>query len=327
MLADAFPRRMMITPSEPASHQPRAARERLTATLQGQLSTAWSRLAIAAASSRGGHHRVNEDCHSPLDGIAPVFVVADGVGGGAMASWASRQLVSRVHRSLEQHRIDAESIRDALLDADRAIAKGIANRSGTTGAATVALCAATGAFRSRWLVAWVGDCRVYRVASLPYAPAQLLTSDDTYRHLCEEPPPGGSVDDPARMIGNGAVSAPNVLRVALGRNEMLVLVSDGVHKHVEAGEMAQALREEAPLARRCLRLVEIARMNGGRDDATVLVVHRQAQPRGNLVRYGAGLLLVLVAACLVMLSPDITQWWQSKSGAPAVTRAQPESSP
>ena len=69
-------------------------------------------------------------------------------------------------------------------------------------------------------------------------PAQLLTRDDTYRRLSEEPPPGGSLDDPARMIGNGAVSAPNIERVDLAFDEMLVLCSDGVHKYVDAVKSA-----------------------------------------------------------------------------------------
>jgi protein phosphatase len=292
----------MITPTDVAtSHRPRSARERLTATLQAQVATAWSRLAIAAASARGRHHRVNEDSHSALDGVAPLFVVADGVGGGAMASWASKQLVARLHQRLERARIDPDAIRKALLEADRGIAKGIAHHSATTGAATVALCAASGAFRAKWWVAWVGDCRVYHLGPAQGSAAQLLTSDDTYRRLSEEPPPGGSLDDPARMIGNGAVSAPNIARVHLGWNEMLVLCSDGVHKYVDADEIARVLGEGTPLARRCLRLIELARLNGSLDDATVLVVHRETQPRARLVRYAAGLLAVLLAVTFALL--------------------------
>ena len=64
-----------------------------------------------------------------------------------------------------------------------------------------------GRLLSRWLIAWVGDCRIYRVRAAHDEPAELLTRDDTYGHLGEEPPPGGSPDDPARMVGNGAVDA------------------------------------------------------------------------------------------------------------------------
>src|SRR5437879_1075020 len=80
--------------------------------------------------------------------------------------------------------------------------------------------AAPGSRLSRWLVAWVGDCRVYRVGAADHEAAELLTRDDTYRHLDEASPPGGSPDDPARMIGNGAVDAPNVRQVDLRGGEI-----------------------------------------------------------------------------------------------------------
>ncbi|TMI09078.1 MAG: hypothetical protein E6H46_01915, partial [Betaproteobacteria bacterium] len=153
---------------------------------------------MAAASARGRRREVNEDWHSGFNGSAPLFVVADGVGGGAMAAQASRELVSRLHAALDGRGIDAPAIRDALLCADREIGRSISSVTGASGAATVALCAATDVLLSRWLIAWVGDCRVYRVRAAPDEPAQALTVDDTYRHLGEVPPPGGSGDDPAR---------------------------------------------------------------------------------------------------------------------------------
>ena len=131
---------------------------------------------------------------------------------------------------------------------------------------------------SRWLIAWVGDCRIYRVRRAHDEPAELLTRDDTYHHLGEDPPPGGSPDDPARMVGNGAVAAPNVESIELADDEMLVLCSDGLHKHVETREIHRQLRVRGPLARCCARLVELARLRGSSDDATVLVIHRNAQP-------------------------------------------------
>ena len=293
----------VVTPADPTARRAEAPRERMFTTLQSQVTTAWARLGVAAASVRGCRHRVNEDCYTPFAGGAPVFVVADGVGGGAMAAWASRKLVSSLHHALGRRRIDADAVRAALLDADRAIAQGIASRSASSGAATVAVCAATGWLRARWIVAWVGDCRVYRVS--PARPPELLTCDDTYRHLGEEPPPGGSRDDPARMIGNGAVSAPNVDRVVLGAGEMLVLVSDGVHKHVAPEAIASILHDNATLGRGCLRLVEAARTNGSEDDATALVVHRRSHPRLDLLRRGAAVVAVVIAALAFAASFDL----------------------
>ena len=234
----------------------------------------WLQSEAAVVSLCGARHAVNEDSHSRLDAWSRLFVVADGVGGGAMASRASRELVSHLHAALAEGTIDPDALREALLDSDRAVARSIASQTAAPGAATVAVCASLDASLSRWLVGWVGDCRAYRLSAEPDEPAQLLTLDDTYRHLGEEPPPGGSPDDPARMVGNGAVGEPNVCEIELAGGEMLLLCSDGVHKYADPGDIARLLRGAEPLVQGCARLVEFARAGGSDDDATALVVQR-----------------------------------------------------
>jgi len=241
---------------------------------EGSVTTHCARIHAAVASSRGSGRRVNEDCHSALDRNRALFVVADGVGGGALAAHASRHLVTSLHGALEGGRVDLQTVRAALLDADRTIDASIASASDVAGAATVALCAATDALLSRWLVAWVGDCRAYRVHDRDGI-AELLTVDDTYAHFREQPPDGASPHDPARMIGNGAVDAPNVRDIELRAQQMLMLCSDGLHKHVDAAEIGRLLRAPGRLAHRCRLLVEAARARGSRDDVTVLVVRRR----------------------------------------------------
>ncbi len=291
----------LATPFEPAFGRLKASmpRERSGITGHAVRTMRWVRLEMAAASARGRQRKVNEDWHSAFEGTAPLFVVADGVGGGAMAAQASREVVSRLHAMLDGRRIDTPAIRAALLCADREVGRSIARETAAAGAATVALCAGSGMLLSKWLIAWVGDCRVYRVGATPGEPAQLLTVDDTYRHLNEAPPPGGSRDDPARMVGNGAVSTPNIAEIALRRDEMLVICSDGVHKHVAPGDLSSVLHESAPLARRCGRLVALARAHGSSDDATVLVVRRE--PRQARIAWLAtgGVLLAAFLATLV----------------------------
>ena len=235
---------------------------------------------VAAATECGTRHSVNEDSYSALERSAPVYVVADGVGGGAMAAWTSRELVQRIHASLDDRVIDATSIKTALLDADRELRRRIARETAYSGAATVALCASVDDALTDWLIAWVGDCRVYRTRAPASTSAELLTCDDTYDHLGEHPPVGGSPNDPARMVGNGAVVSPNVASVRMRDGEMLVICSDGVHKHVGARDINATLRAHAPLSQCCERLVDLARSRGSEDDATLLVVHRKAPRRG-----------------------------------------------
>jgi protein phosphatase len=289
----------LITPSEPSARVQDGTRERAITVSRGTVCAA---LDVAAASCRGKRHAINEDSHSALDARRPIFVVADGVGGGAMASRASRELVRHVHDALDRSAIDDSAVREALLDADRAVGRSIAAQTADLGAATVALCAAIGESVSHWVIGWVGDCRVYRLGG---GDAELLTRDDSYRELRETPPPGSALDDPARMVGNGAVNDPNVRRVELGRGEMLVLCSDGMHKHVDGCDIARLLRSgAAPLPRRCARLLSLARARGSVDDATVLVVHRapsRRSPRSWI--FGATAILGLAAAMLAASLP------------------------
>ena len=259
----------LTTPLEPRP-APLVAR----AVRQSVYANAFRRFAVSVASSCGTQHAVNEDAHSALGGPGRLFVVADGVGGGAMAQTASRLLVSHLHDALEAEPIDAESVRAAILDADRAIAGAIARVTDRPGAATFAMCAPVDVFAARWLIAWVGDCRVYRVAMGAERRLDLLTRDDTFGHLGEAPPPGGSLDDPARMVGNGAVSEANVALHELGRGDVLALCSDGVHKFVEAADWCRLLGQPMPLHRIGDDLIALARMNGSKDDATVLLLQR-----------------------------------------------------
>jgi protein phosphatase len=203
--------------------------------------------------------------------------------------------VAHIHAVLGRGRVGADAVRAAILEADREIARSIARRTSTPGAATVALCVAINARRSQWLVAWVGDCRAYRLRASREDGTELLTVDDTYRQLNERSPSGAGPDDPARMVGNGAVDAPNVRKVELSAGEMLVLCSDGVHRHAAAGDIARVLRTSAPLGERCARLVEFARQRGSSDDATVLVVQPSTSISARIVR---GFSLALIVAFL-----------------------------
>ena len=106
---------------------------------------------------------------------------------------------------------------------------------------------------------------------------------------------------------------------------MLILLSDGVHKHVEPDEIARTLKENTTLARGCLRLVELARANGSEDDATVLVVHRRPHWRVRVLRQGAALVAAVIAALIFAASFDLMGVTPAASAPPA--RLTSESSP
>jgi PPM family protein phosphatase len=265
----------LITPLEPAAPQGRRVVAQAAAVAQHSLhTTAFRRIEAAVATSCGSQHESNEDAHSALAHPGQLFVVADGVGGGAMAQLASRELVSHLHAELGAGPLDAGRVRAAMLGADRSIAQRIAQVTDAPGAATVALCAPVNLFGSKWLLGWVGDCRVYRFVMSQPPSFEMLTRDDTFRHLEELPPAGGTPDDPARMVGNGAISDANVGLHELACGDLLVLCSDGVHKYVRADDWVRVLAQPLPLTQRCEGLIALARANGSTDDATVLLLQR-----------------------------------------------------
>ena len=281
----------LSTPLEPgAARWPGDAARTANPAQQSVHSTALRRIEAAVASSCGSQHDDNEDAHSTLDPAQTLYVVADGVGGGAMAQMASRQLVTHLRAALIAAPLNAERVRRAMLDADRAIAQRIAEVTDAPGAATVALCAPVNLMASRWLIAWVGDCRVYRFTMNGRPGIEMLTRDDTFRHLGEQPPAGGALDDPARMVGNGATAGANVALHDLACGDMLVLCSDGVHKALDEAAWSQMLMKRTSLARRCEDLIAQARAHGSVDDATVLVVQRTALslPRPRWIERWAG---------------------------------------
>jgi len=299
----------LVTPRDPGGTSGPVAGARAAGVVAWEAvsARARTRLWAAVATSTGHLHAINEDCHSPLDCRDALFVVADGVGGGAHAARASAEVVARLHATLGPAPPDRLALCDALLDTDRAVGSSITRHGGSAGAATVALCAAVDDALVTWRIAWVGDCRIYRVALARLDAAQLLTVDDTYRHLGEAPPAGGSPDDPARMVGNGAVDTPNIRDIELRSDDVLMLCSDGVHKHAGDADIARVLRERAPLARRCAQLIELARANGSRDDATVMVVQRSnARARAGARRVAVSIGFLVVTATLLWLVADTT---------------------
>ena len=109
----------LITPREPQTPgRDTAQRERAAVAHQAAFVSRDSELEIAVVSDCSRRRAVNEDAHSPLGGTSAVFIVADGVGGGAMASWASRELVRRLHATRVRRSEDHASILAALRLAD-----------------------------------------------------------------------------------------------------------------------------------------------------------------------------------------------------------------
>jgi len=235
---------------------------------------AWWRggIEIGAASAGGSYHPENEDSYlTPLDNTSGLLAVADGVGGGAHGKIASACLIRCIEKLTPALLRKDSRLEQWLHEADDTVAREIAKHTERRGASTF-VAAIPGKFGNRWQITWAGDCRAYLLSS--HALRQL-TIDDTYEHLGETPPAGVAPDDPARMVGSGAVSKANHATVQLGAGNTLLLCSDGIHKYLSSAEISKGLQRPESLNERCRKLVNQAHINGGTDDATIIAIERR----------------------------------------------------
>ena len=237
-------------------------------------------LTAGYASQAGSGSARNEDaCSHVPSAERPGFCgVADGVGGGAHGDIASRVLLAHCAQAPKETWSRPERLVEWLGRADARVREAIAARTRRAGAATLA--AAWFPSQRTACLLNVGDCRVYHLKPRRHSYAiRQLTVDQTYASFSQQPPADGSPEDPARMVGAGAVGIPPVVKARIRARELLLLCSDGFHKFVPDEEMAgivsSGLRSGDSLDTICHRLVQAARRNGSRDDASVLLVLRR----------------------------------------------------
>jgi PPM family protein phosphatase len=183
------------------------------------------------------------------------IAVADGIGDSAEAAGAA-------HAAADAAALVAAegTALDALLAAREAL----------TGRGDAVLVVA--ALRpGRGEIAWVGDCRAYLFDG---AQAHQLTADQTMaaavRAAGSTPPPRWEhvVTQSVRSASAstaGTVALPDVV----GR---LVLVTDGVHRELSAGQIAAVLAHAPDAAIAARELTDLALLAGGGDNASATVV-------------------------------------------------------
>ena len=256
------------------------------------------RLESGWASVCGASHERNQDA---VLAAAPLFAVADGVGGGSAGELASSELLAWCRMIEPSDWQRPEALAEKLRESDAALASALERLS--PGGRSATTFAGVWLGRSgRGVVAHVGDSRVLQLRPAPGAwQVSRLTVDQTYANLGEPPPEGGQPDDPARMVGVGAVGTPPVAPLRLRVNDWLLLCSDGLHRFVPEPALA-ALCERAgtaPLHDLAQQLARAATQAGSRDDISVLLV--RLNPFGGArgafwLALGAGVMAALALA-------------------------------
>lgn len=244
------------------------------------------RLDIFATSLPQGHHFPGTD-----ERLAFLAMVADGVGGRSAGEQASRVTLETVTRyvskslqcyySADAHADDfVDLLQDAVMRShEEVLARAAADRDLQGMATTLTL----------WLGVWpwtfliqVGDSRYYQ-----YRRGTLtqVTRDQTMaQELVDQGVMTRSVAFASRWANvlssaiGGQQTAPVVTRIASDWENIHLVCSDGLTKHVSDDQIAECLRTMTSSRQACDTLLQAALDGGGTDNITIIVGRAVPRP-------------------------------------------------
>jgi protein phosphatase len=206
---------------------------------------------------------------------APLYVVADGMGGHAAGEVAS-ELAVRTFEEATAPGMDIEDVRRVVIEANEVILAAAQQGLGRFGMGTTLTAAIIEG--DRLLLAQVGDSRAYL---LQEGRLRQLTRDHSYvgelvaaGQISEEEArvhPSRSVI--TRALGSDPDLQPDLYELGLSCGDRLLLCSDGLTTMLEAS-VVQALLLAYPDPQRAAdALVSAAKEAGGFDNITVIVIN------------------------------------------------------
>ena len=231
------------------------------------------RLAWGGATDQGRVRAVNQDAMFADRGL---FVVADGMGGHqggeVAANLAVRAISGAEHDTCEALRMAVETANRVVHDTS--ISRPELHGMGTT---LTAIAVVTDERGPHFGLVNVGDSRIYRQRR---GVLHQLTYDHSY--VAELMRRGDiSADEAAnhpyrnmltRAIGVHADVDVDEWEVEPEAGDRYLLCSDGLTNEVSDPEINAVLNQNAEVSAAARGLVQLANLNGGRDNATVLII-------------------------------------------------------
>jgi len=231
-----------------------------------------------AATDRGNRRALNEDAFLAS---APVFVVADGMGGHEAGEVASACVVDVLRTRLAGKASSPERVNAAIVEAHREVQRIEAEpgRAAGTTVSGVVLSEVEGV--PYWIVVNLGDSRTYRLAhgaleqiSVDHSEVQeLIDSGAVTRSEAAHHPRRHVV---TRALGATGEADVDYWLLPVSANDRILVCSDGLTGELPDPFVAETLLAESDPQAAAERLVAEAVRAGGRDNVTVIVVDVRA---------------------------------------------------
>ncbi|MDO5645609.1 MAG: protein phosphatase 2C domain-containing protein [Dermabacter sp.] len=231
-------------------------------------------VASSAATDVGRVRKVNEDSYLA---IAPVYLVADGMGGHNAGEVASGIVIDEFFSLAGEQYVDPDAVADAMVRAYERIAS-ISDETSRSAGTTVAMVALTlHEDEPHWLVMNLGDSRVYMVRSGQFS--QVSVDHSVVQELVDR---GEITSAQARVhpyrnmitraLGAGPEARPDFWLFPVTEGDQFLVCSDGVSGEIDDAELERLLADSAGAESVASSIVHRAVAYGGRDNATAVVV-------------------------------------------------------
>jgi serine/threonine protein phosphatase PrpC len=226
-----------------------------------------------SATDIGRVRRLNED--SAL-AHAPVFLVADGMGGHAGGDVASRVAVEEFFQLAGRPATTHEDIQGCVERAARRMRETVGGgRTAGTTVAGVAVTSHDG--EPYWLVFNIGDSRVYRLAdgaldqiSVDHSVVQELVDAGRLSPQDAEHHPERHII--TRALGTGPVPSPDLWLIPAAPADRMLCCTDGLTQELDDDAIRFLLMDQPDAQEAAQALVRAAVEAGGRDNVTAVVV-------------------------------------------------------
>src|ERR1700730_303231 len=233
-----------------------------------------------AATDTGRQRRANEDA---LLARAPLFVVADGMGGAQAGEVASQIAIECFQRGLQSNSQPEAALAALTRDANARIHELSHSHSEKAGMGTTLTAIYVG--ERDVAVAHVGDSRAYCLRD-----GELMRLTDDHSLVDEllrqgRLTPEGAVEHPQRSVITRALGPEGEVEVdtrsfGARSGDVFLLCSDGLTTMVGEDQLATVLRSHGRLRDAGEALIRAANDAGGRDNITVVLVRLEEVAAG-----------------------------------------------
>jgi len=237
---------------------------------------------FSGITDRGMARRSNQD-YLLIDPLREIFMVADGMGGASAGEVASRQAVHAAYDYLlhgakagtHEDGPCAQAVHEAFRMANQAVRDMAKEYPEMTGMGTTMVAACMSG--QQLCIGWIGDSRAYLLREK--RALEQLTGDHSV--VWEEYRAGRLTRKDARhhparnrltrAIGVDSTIQCDSVTVQISGNDRLLLCSDGLWGMLPDSSIEEVLRQADTARRAARQLVDMANMEGGRDNITVIV--------------------------------------------------------